>query len=64
MDPGERGQGAATRAFAAAAIALAGVLFSVSPWGERADLALLDAQWHALRRFDIRLDRITVVETL
>ena len=54
MDPGGRGRGAAARAFAAAAIAAAGVLFSISPWGERADLALLDAQWHVLRRFDIR----------
>lgn len=54
MDTAGRGQAGATRAIAAAAVAVAGLLAGFSPWGDRLTLALLDAQWHALRRFEIR----------
>lgn len=54
MDTAERGQGAATRGFAVVALAIAGLLFAFTPLAERADLVLLDAQWQALRRFDLR----------
>jgi len=44
--------GTATRALAAAALALAGLAFSLTPLASRLDDALLDAQWRILRRFD------------
>ena len=52
MDTAARGQAGATRAIAAAALALAGLLFGFSPWGDRATLALLDAQWRTLRHLE------------
>jgi adenylate cyclase len=42
----------ATRAFAVAAVALAGLLFTLTTPSERLDNRLLDAQWAMLRRFD------------
>src|SRR5436190_22117022 len=41
-----------TRALAAAALALAGLGFSLTPLAERLDNALLDIAWNALRRID------------
>ena len=54
MDSDGRGQAGATRAIAAAALAIAGLVAGFSPWGDRLTLALLDAQWHALRRLEVR----------
>src|SRR5258708_16978340 len=45
---------AALRAFAVAAIALGGFLFSLSPAAGYFDHALLDWEWRLLRRFDPR----------
>ncbi len=45
---------AALRAFAVAAIALGGFLFSLSPAAGYLDHALLDWEWRLLRRFDPR----------
>jgi len=45
---------AALRAFAVAAIALAGFLFSLSPAASYLDHALLDYEWRLLRKFDPR----------
>lgn len=47
-DAGPRG---ALRSIAVAAMALAGLAFSLLPMSERLDLALLDAQWRVLRAF-------------
>jgi CHASE2 domain-containing sensor protein len=54
---------AAMRAFAVAAIALAGFAFSVTPLARLADDALLDRQWRVLRQFDPRpaADDIVIV---
>jgi CHASE2 domain-containing sensor protein len=41
-------------AFALAAIALAGFLFSLTPLAERLDNAILDAQWRLLRKLETR----------
>ncbi len=51
------------RGFAIAALALAGLLFAWTPLAERADLALLDAQFSFLRNFNPRAspDDIIVV---
>src|SRR3954471_767079 len=54
MGSAGRGQGAATRGFAVVAAAIAGLAFAFTPWAERADLALLDAQWRTARHFEIR----------
>ena len=43
-----------TRAIAAVALALAGLVFGFSPWGGRVELATLDARWHVLRHFHVR----------
>lgn len=40
------------RTFAVAALALAGLALAFTPWTERLDDALLDAEWSVLRRFD------------
>lgn len=42
------------RMFAVVAVALAGLALAFTPWIERLDNALLDAEWAALRRFDAR----------
>lgn len=42
------------RGFAAAAIALLGLGFALTPLAERADALLLDLQWSILRKFDPR----------
>jgi CHASE2 domain-containing sensor protein len=49
-----QGDGGAYRAFAAVAVALAGLLFGLTPPAERLDGALLDLQWSLLRRADPR----------
>lgn len=49
-----RGAPPALRAFAVAAVALAGLAAAFLPWTERLDNALLDAQWSLLRKFDLR----------
>ena len=51
------------RGFAIVAIALAGLLFTVTPLAERADNALLDLEWSLLRKFAPRpgADDIIVV---
>ena len=54
MQTAGRGQAGASRAIAAAAVAIAGILAGFSSWGDRLTLALLDAQWRALRHFEIR----------
>ena len=54
MDKAGRGQAGATRAIAAAGLAIAGLGLGFSPWGDRATLAFLDAQWHVLRHFEPR----------
>ena len=54
MEPAERGDAAPTRGFAVAALAIAGLAFSFTPLADRLDLALLDAQWRALRKFEVR----------
>src|SRR5690349_19693421 len=48
------GGNAVPRAFAVAAIALAGLGFAITPLCERLDNALLDLQWQVLRRVDGR----------
>jgi len=40
------------RIFAIAALALAGLILAFTPWTERLENALLDAQWSMLRKFD------------
>jgi CHASE2 domain-containing sensor protein len=50
-DDGGRG---AMSAITVAALALAGILFTLLPLTERLDAALLDEQWRILRRFDAR----------
>ncbi len=52
-----------SRAFAVAAIAVAGFLVSLTPWSERADHSLLDAQWRLLRKLEVRAtpDEVIVV---
>ena len=57
------GARAALRAIAVAAVALAGLAFSLLPPAERLDSMLLDAQWRLLRRFDVRPapDEIVIV---
>jgi adenylate cyclase len=57
------GGGAALRAIAVAAIALAGLVAALSPLGARLDDALLDAQWRTLRAFAPRpcADEIVIV---
>jgi adenylate cyclase len=52
MAPSEKRELAATRIFAVAAVALAGLAIAFTPWTERFDNALLDAEWSALRKFD------------
>jgi adenylate cyclase len=52
-DPDDSG-GATLNAFAIAALAIAGLLFSLTPVAQRIDAALLDLQWSALRKFDPR----------
>ena len=54
MDSAERGEAAPTRGFAVVALALAGLAFSFTPLADRIDLALLDAQWRTLRKFEVR----------
>ena len=54
MDSPDRGQRPAARGFAAVAAAILGLLFAFTPLADRADLAILDAQWSVLRRFDLR----------
>ena len=49
--PGAR-EFSATRAFAVAAVALAGLAFTLTPTAERLDNRLLDLQWSTLLRFD------------
>ncbi len=51
MEASDAPDGGAQRAFAVAAIALAGLAFSLTPLSERLDAAALDAGWSALRRF-------------
>lgn len=46
--------GGAYRAFAAVAVALAGLLFGLTPLAERLDGALLDLEWSILRRVELR----------
>jgi CHASE2 domain-containing sensor protein len=41
----------ATQGFAVVAVALAGFLFSLTPFAERLDDALLDVEWRLLRKF-------------
>ena len=48
----DEGSRSAMRAIAVAAIALAGLAFSLLPVAERLDAALLDLEWQLLRRFD------------
>ena len=48
------GARSALRAIAVAAIALAGLAFSLLPPAEGLDSLLLDAEWRLLRRFDVR----------
>lgn len=45
---------AATRVFAVVAIAMAGLLFALTPASDRIEGWLLDLQWSALRRYDLR----------
>jgi adenylate cyclase len=54
MDARDDGGRSAMRAIAVAALALAGLAFSLLPIAERFDAALLDAEWRVLRRFDWR----------
>lgn len=49
-DPSRRG----SRAIALAALALGGLLFSLTPPSERADQHILDAQWRLLRKLEVR----------
>ena len=52
MQGRDEGSRSAMRAIAVAAIALAGLGFSLAPVAERFDAALLDLEWQLLRRFD------------
>src|SRR6202521_5087421 len=54
MNEPDDGGRAATRAFAVAAIALAGFLVSLTPLVPYLDDALLDREWRLLRQFDPR----------
>jgi CHASE2 domain-containing sensor protein len=54
MNEPDDGGRAATRAFAVAAIALAGFLVSLTPLAPYLDDALLDREWRLLRQFDPR----------
>lgn len=54
MDEPDDGGRAAMRAFAVAAIAIAGFLFSFLPVARTLDDALLDREWRVLRKFDPR----------
>ena len=54
MPRDDDGGRSATRALAVAALALAGLGFSVTPWCDRLDNALLDLQWQVLKRIDGR----------
>ena len=54
MAQAERAGLPATQGFAIVAIALAGFLFSLTPWAERLDDALLDLEWSFLRKFATR----------
>ena len=54
MNEPDDGGRAAMRAFAVAAIALAGFLFSLTPVAPHLDDALLDREWRLLRKFDPR----------
>lgn len=47
----ERGEFGAVRAFAFVAVALLGLALAFTPWVERIDNAVLDAQWSVLRKF-------------
>jgi CHASE2 domain-containing sensor protein len=49
MSRSDGGARTALRALAVAAMALAGLAFTLSPLGERADLAVLDIEWRVLR---------------
>lgn len=51
------------RALAVAAIAVAGILVSLTPWSEGGDHAILDAQWQLLRKLEVRVtsDEVIVV---
>ena len=52
-EPDEGGR-VATRAFAIAALALAGFLFSLTPIASSLDDSLLDLEWRLIRKFDPR----------
>lgn len=54
MERHDDGAGAAQRALATAAIALAGFVLALTPIADYLDNALLDAGWRVLRRFDAR----------
>jgi CHASE2 domain-containing sensor protein len=54
MNEPDDGGRAAMRAFAVAALALAGLVFSLTPVARSIDDALLDQQWRLLRQFDAR----------
>jgi|SRR5688572_4823402 len=51
MPQADRAGRPATPGFAIVAIALAGLLFSLTPFAERLDDALLDLEWRLLRKF-------------
>jgi len=61
--PRDPGAGSATRAFAVAAVAIAGLVFSLTPLSDRIDNALLDVQWRAFARLGAQQapDDITIV---
>src|SRR3989442_9394014 len=52
-EPDDGGR-AAMRAFAVAAVALAGFAFSLTPVARYLDDTLLDVEWRGLRKFDPR----------
>lgn len=52
MTPPQRRESSATRAFAVAAVALAGLAFTLTTLCERLDNHLLDLQWATVSRFD------------
>lgn len=52
MTPPQRRDSSVTRAFAVAAVALAGLAFTLTTPCERLDNRILDLQWAALTRFD------------
>lgn len=54
MEPSQRARPPAMRTLAVAAVALAGLALAFTPWVERLDHALLDAQWATLAKFDRR----------